>query len=51
MRSLAVWTTTAVVALLGVANAQTAAPAAADAATTGGDIHSAVTAYAEVRRF
>ncbi len=45
MRSLAVWTTTAAVALLGVANAQTAAPAEAGAATTG-DLQTAVTAYA-----
>ena len=35
MRSLAVWTTTAAVALLGVANAQTTAPADAGAASTG----------------
>jgi hypothetical protein len=45
MRSLAVWTTTAAVALLGVANAQTAAPAEAGAATAG-DLQTAVTAYA-----
>jgi hypothetical protein len=45
MRSLAVWTTTAAVALLGVANAQTAAPADAGAATSG-DLQTAVTAYA-----
>lgn len=41
MRSLAVWTTTAAVALLGVANAQTTSDAPAE-----GDIASAVTAYA-----
>jgi hypothetical protein len=43
MRSLAVWTTTAAVALLGVANAQTtpAAPAVADV-----NLQTAVTAYA-----
>ncbi|MGQ0533158.1 MAG: hypothetical protein ACT4OF_10790 [Caulobacteraceae bacterium] len=45
MRSLAVWTTTAAVALLGVANAQTAAPANAGAANTG-ELQTAVTAYA-----
>jgi hypothetical protein len=45
MRSLAVWTTTAAVALLGVANAQTAAPAEAGAAGNG-DLQTAVTAYA-----
>jgi hypothetical protein len=45
MRSLAVWTTTAAVALLGVANAQTAAPAEAGAASAG-DLQTAVTAYA-----
>ena len=45
MRSLAVWTTTAAVALLGVANAQTAAPAEAGAATAS-DLQTAVTAYA-----
>jgi hypothetical protein len=45
MRSLAVWTTTAAVALLGVANAQTAAPAEAGAAGSG-DLQTAVTAYA-----
>jgi hypothetical protein len=45
MRSLAVWTTTAVVALLGVANAQT--PAATEAgATSNVDLQTAVTAYA-----
>jgi hypothetical protein len=43
MRSLAVWTTTAAVALFGVANAQTAP--AADAAA-GPDLQTAVTAYA-----
>jgi hypothetical protein len=42
MRSLAVWTTTAAVALLGVANAQT--PPAAEAANV--DLQTAVTAYA-----
>ncbi len=42
MRSLAVWTTSAAVALLGVANAQTA-PAAGAAS---GDLQTAVTAYA-----
>jgi hypothetical protein len=45
MRSLAVWTTTAVVALLGVANAQTSAPADAEAAVSG-DLQTAVAAYA-----
>ncbi|MGD9982171.1 MAG: hypothetical protein AB7H66_15160 [Hyphomonadaceae bacterium] len=45
MRSLAVWTTTAAVALLGVANAQTTAPAEAGAASAG-DLQTAVTAYA-----
>jgi hypothetical protein len=45
MRSLAVWTTTAAVALLGVANAQTP-PAASEASASGGDVQSAVTAYA-----
>ncbi len=45
MRSLAVWTTTAAIALLGVANAQT--PASTDAAAaTNGDLQTAVTAYA-----
>jgi hypothetical protein len=44
MRSLAVWTTTAAVALLGVANAQTAAPA--DAAATTVDLQGAVNGYA-----
>jgi hypothetical protein len=43
MRSLAVWTTTAAVALFGVANAQTT-PAADPAAS--GDLQTAVTAYA-----
>lgn len=45
MRKLAVWTTTAAVALLGVANAQTPAPAA-DAAVGASELQSAVTAYA-----
>jgi hypothetical protein len=45
MRSLAVWTTTAAVALLGVANAQTPAPADAGAGGAG-DLQTAVTAYA-----
>jgi len=45
MRSLAVWTTTAAVALLGVANAQT--PASTEAGAVGsGDLQTAVTAYA-----
>ncbi len=44
MRSLAVWTTTAAVALLGVANAQTAPEA--DSAPASGDLQTAVTAYA-----
>ncbi|MGH6950952.1 MAG: hypothetical protein ACREH4_08770 [Vitreimonas sp.] len=44
MRSLAVWTTTAAVALLGVANAQT--PPAAEAGAASGDLQTAVTAYA-----
>ena len=43
MRSLAVWTTTAVVALLGVAHAQTRPASDAPAAT---DLRTAVTAYA-----
>jgi len=43
MRSLAVWTTTAAVALFGVANAQTAPDAAAAA---GGDLQTAIAAYA-----
>ena len=48
MRSLAVWTTTAAVALLGVANAQTARPRAdaAPAPPAHGDLQTAVTAYA-----
>ena len=52
MRSLAVWTTTAAVALMGVANAQTPAqdePQATEtdaAASDGGDLASAVSAYA-----
>lgn len=45
MRSLAVWTTTAAVALLGVANAQTAPSGGAPAATEG-DLRTAITAYA-----
>jgi hypothetical protein len=45
MRSLAVWTTTAAVALLGVANAQTT-PAADASAAGSGDLQTAVTAYA-----
>jgi hypothetical protein len=45
-RSLAVWTTTAAVALLGVANAQTPAPTTEAAAAGGGELQSAVTAYA-----
>lgn len=44
MRSLAVWTTTAAVALLGVANAQTPAPA--EGAASASDLQTAVTAYA-----
>ncbi len=44
MRSIAVWTTTAAVALLGVANAQTAP--SADATATTADLGTAVTAYA-----
>jgi hypothetical protein len=46
MRSLAVWTTTAVVALMGVANAQTAAPAEGAPGASTGDLQTAVTAYA-----
>ncbi len=42
MRSLAVWTTTAAVALFGVANAQTTPADDAD----GGDLQTAITAYA-----
>ncbi len=45
MRSLAVWTTTAVVALLGVANAQTPA-ATTEAGVSTVDLQTAVTAYA-----
>jgi len=45
MRSLAVWTTTAVVALLGVANAQTPA-ATTEAGASNVDLRTAVTAYA-----
>lgn len=45
MRSLAVWTTTAVVALLGVANAQTPA-ATTEAGASNVDLQTAVTAYA-----
>lgn len=45
MRSLAAWTTTAVVAFIGVAHAQTAAPADA-AAPAASPLTSAVTAYA-----
>jgi hypothetical protein len=44
MRSIAVWTTTAIVALLGVAHAQTAP--ASDAGAQSGDLQTAVTAYA-----
>jgi hypothetical protein len=44
MRSLAVWTTTAAVALLGVANAQTTETA--PAASSGGEVRAAVNAYA-----
>jgi len=43
MRSLAVWTTTAAVALLGVANAQTTS---GDAPATGASLQDAITAYA-----
>ena len=46
MRSLAVWTTTAAVALMGVANAQTTPTPEADAAAAGGDFRTAITAYA-----
>ncbi|MBS0383874.1 MAG: hypothetical protein JSS00_00830, partial [Proteobacteria bacterium] len=49
MRSLAVWTTTAAVALLGVAaHAQTnsAAPAAAQTAAPSGDLQTAIAGYA-----
>lgn len=48
MRSLAVWTTTAIVAVLGVANAQTTPPAAAggQASAAAGELQSALTAYA-----
>ncbi|MBX9745707.1 MAG: hypothetical protein K2X34_02320, partial [Hyphomonadaceae bacterium] len=42
MRSLAVWTTTAAVALFGVANAQTAGEQPA----SGGDLQNAILAYA-----
>lgn len=45
MRSLAVWTTTAAIALMGVANAQTT-PAPTEAEPASGDIQSAITAYA-----
>lgn len=44
MRSLAVWTTTAAVALMGVANAQTAP--AADASAQSTDLRTAINAYA-----
>src|SRR5262245_3207325 len=43
MRSLAVWTTTAAVAFLGVANAQTPA---ADASAAPTELQTAITAYA-----
>jgi len=46
MRSLAVWTTTAAVALFGVANAQTTAPAESGQTTASGDLRTAITAYA-----
>lgn len=46
MRSLAVWTTTAAVALMGVANAQTTSGDAAPAASAGADLQTAITAYA-----
>jgi hypothetical protein len=46
MRSLAVWTTTAAVALLGVATAQTTASAQADQPAASGDLQTAITAYA-----
>ncbi len=46
MRSLAVWTTTAAVALLGVANAQTTAPAEAGATSAGNELQTAINAYA-----
>jgi hypothetical protein len=46
MRSLAVWTTTAVVALMGAANAQTPAPADAAPAAAEGNLQTAITAYA-----
>lgn len=45
MRSLAVWTTTAAVAILGAAHAQTP-PAGEAAAAASGDLQSAITAYA-----
>lgn len=44
MQRLAVWTTTAAIALLGVANAQT--PPAAEGASGSADLQTAVTAYA-----
>jgi hypothetical protein len=46
MRSLAVWTTTAAVALMGVANAQTSAPAEAQPGAGAADLQTAITAYA-----
>lgn len=46
MRSLAVWTTTAAIALLGVANAQTTDGAAPAAQSTSNDIQTAIAAYA-----
>jgi hypothetical protein len=48
MRSLAVWTTTTAIALMGVANAQTAPPPAAptQAEPASGDVQAAITAYA-----
>ena len=45
MRSLAVWTTTAVVALMGAASAQTPAAAPTEAAA-GGEVQAAMSAYA-----
>lgn len=46
MRSLAVWTTTAIVALLGVANAQTSGAGDTASNAVPADLASAVTAYA-----
>jgi hypothetical protein len=46
MRTLAVWTTTAAVALMGAATAQAQTPAPSDEGASSGDFRAAVTAYA-----